>query len=58
MEKELTALSTVFDDPKRPCIFVLGGSKFSDSIKVIDRVLTKKIADKVILVGPQRQTPS
>ncbi|OPY31226.1 MAG: Phosphoglycerate kinase [Methanomassiliicoccales archaeon PtaU1.Bin124] len=51
MEKELTALSTVFDDPARPCIFVLGGSKFSDSIKVIDRVLTKKIADKVILVG-------
>jgi phosphoglycerate kinase len=51
MEKELTALATVFDDPARPCIFVLGGSKFSDSIKVIDRVLHHKIADKVILVG-------
>lgn len=51
MEKELTALGTVFDDPARPCVFVLGGSKFSDSIKVIDRVLSKGIADKVILVG-------
>lgn len=51
MEKELNALSTVFNDPKRPCVFVLGGSKFSDSIKVIDRVLKKGIADQVILVG-------
>jgi phosphoglycerate kinase len=51
MEKELTALGTVFNDPKRPCVFVLGGAKFSDSIKVIDRVLTKGIADQVILVG-------
>ncbi|QLH75152.1 MAG: phosphoglycerate kinase [Methanomassiliicoccales archaeon] len=51
MEKELTALGNVFNDPRRPCLFVLGGSKFSDSIKVIDRVLTKRIADQVILVG-------
>jgi phosphoglycerate kinase len=41
----------VFENPKRPCVFVLGGSKFADSIKVIDRVLTKNIADWVILVG-------
>ena len=51
LEKELTALSEVFDQPKRPCVFVLGGSKFTDSIKVIDRVLNKNIADWVILVG-------
>ena len=51
LEKELTALGEVFDDPKRPCVFVLGGSKFADSIKVIDRVLNKNIADWVILVG-------
>ena len=51
LEKELTALGEVFDQPKRPCVFVLGGSKFTDSIKVIDRVLNKKIADWVILVG-------
>jgi phosphoglycerate kinase len=51
MEKELTALQTVFNEPRRPCVFVLGGSKFSDAIKVIDRVLTKKIADQVVLVG-------
>jgi phosphoglycerate kinase len=51
LEKELTALGEVFDQPKRPCVFVLGGSKFTDSIKVIDRVLSKNIADWVVLVG-------
>ncbi len=51
LEKELNALGEVFEQPKRPCVFVLGGSKFTDSIKVIDRVLNMKIADWVILVG-------
>jgi len=51
MEKELTALQSVFDDPQHPCVFILGGAKFGDSIKVIDRVLSKGTADWVILVG-------
>ena len=38
-------------------VFVLGGSKFTDSIKVIDRILNKNIADWVILVGLSRRTP-
>lgn len=51
MEKELHALETVFSSPSHPCVFVLGGAKFSDAIKVVDRVLGKGIADRVILVG-------
>lgn len=51
MEKELTALVSVFDDPKHPTVFILGGAKFGDSIKVIDRVLSKGTADWVICVG-------
>ncbi|MCX6650251.1 MAG: phosphoglycerate kinase [Methanomassiliicoccales archaeon] len=51
MEKELEALRQVIDDPSHPCVFVLGGSKFSDAIKVVDRVLKENIADKVLLVG-------
>jgi phosphoglycerate kinase len=51
MQKELEALGQVFDAPSHPCIFVLGGSKFSDAIKVVDRVLGMNIADKVLLVG-------
>jgi len=51
MEKELQALKTVFENPARPSVFILGGAKFSESIKVVDRVLGKRIADWVILVG-------
>ncbi len=51
MEKELTALSAVFDNPQHPCVFIMGGAKFGDSIKVIDRALKNGIADWVILVG-------
>jgi phosphoglycerate kinase len=51
MEKELTALQSVFDDPQHPCVFILGGAKFGDSIKVIERVLSNGTADWVILVG-------
>jgi phosphoglycerate kinase len=51
MEKELTALQSVFDDPAHPAVFILGGAKFGDSIKVIDRLLRSGTADWVILVG-------
>jgi phosphoglycerate kinase len=51
MEKELNALSSVFDEPAHPCVFILGGAKFADSITVIERVLKHGIADWVILVG-------
>lgn len=51
MEKELTALSSVFDNPKHPTVFILGGSKFGETIKVIERVLKTGTADWVILVG-------
>jgi phosphoglycerate kinase len=51
MEKELDALRQVIDAPSHPCVFVLGGSKFTDAIKVGDRVLRENIADKVLLVG-------
>lgn len=50
-EKELTALQSVFDDPAHPAVFILGGAKFGDSIKVIDRLLRGGTADWVILVG-------
>jgi len=51
MERELRALKTVFDNPARPSVFVLGGAKFADSVKVVDRIISKKVADWVILVG-------
>jgi len=51
MEKELKALKTVFENPARPAVFILGGAKFGEAVKVVDSIIGKKIADWVILVG-------
>ena len=51
MEKELEALKTVFEDPARPAVFVFGGAKFGESVKMVERILAKRVADWVILVG-------
>lgn len=50
VEKEIKALSTALksNDSK---IFVLGGAKISDSVKVMQNVLTKNIAEKVAITG-------
>jgi phosphoglycerate kinase len=51
MEKELTALEKVISHPEKPSIFLFGGAKFADVIVTIDRILTNKIADHVLLTG-------
>ena len=51
MEKEIYTLEKVVNDPEKPCIFLFGGAKFSDVIVTIERVLTNKTADKVLLTG-------
>jgi phosphoglycerate kinase len=48
VEKEVSALKKVTDHPQHPLAVILGGSKVSDKIGVIDNML--KIAD-VILIG-------
>jgi phosphoglycerate kinase len=49
LEKEVSNLSVVADDPDRPLVVVLGGAKVSDKIGVIDRFL--EIADQVLIGG-------
>ncbi len=49
MQKEVGTLTGMLDDPKRPFIAVLGGSKVSDKIKVIDALLDK--VDGLIIGG-------
>ena len=51
MAKELYALSAVFDEPRRPSVFILGRAKFGDASGMIDHVLGSGMADSVILVG-------
>ncbi len=51
MEKELKAISTLLQEPHRPCVYVLGGAKVEDKIPVIDHILTRNKADKILLGG-------
>jgi len=51
MEKELDAVSTLLEEPKRPCVYSLGGSKVEDKIPVIENILSRGKADKVLLGG-------
>lgn len=49
MLNEVETLSSMMDDPKRPFVAILGGSKVSDKIKIIDSLLDK--ADVLIIGG-------
>ena len=49
MEREVATLTGMLDEPKRPFVAILGGSKVSDKIKVIDALLDK--ADTLIIGG-------
>ena len=51
MAKEIFALKSIFDEPRRPSVFILGGAKFGDASEMIDHVLGTKMADTVMLVG-------
>ncbi len=51
MEKELTSLEKVVHKPEKPSVFLFGGAKFADGIVTIDRLLTNKTADHVLLTG-------
>lgn len=51
MAKEIFALKAIFDEPRRPSVFILGGAKFGDASEMIDHVLGTNMADVVILVG-------
>ncbi|HEV7482312.1 MAG TPA: phosphoglycerate kinase [Solirubrobacterales bacterium] len=49
LERELTELGAVVESPRHPLVVVLGGSKVSDKIGVIDRFL--EIADQILIGG-------
>lgn len=49
MQNEVQTLTEMLDTPKRPFVAILGGSKVSDKIKVIDALLDK--ADVLVIGG-------
>jgi phosphoglycerate kinase len=51
MERELKALGRVLQAPEKPCIYILGGAKADDSLKISKYVLKNKIADHVLTGG-------
>ncbi len=51
MEKEIDSLSRGLTCSERPCIYVLGGAKVDDSIKVTKNVLERACADRVLVTG-------
>lgn len=51
MERELNALKRVLEAPEKPCVFVLGGAKADDSLKISRYVLTNNIADYILTGG-------
>jgi phosphoglycerate kinase len=51
MERELKALGRVVHNPEKPCVYILGGAKADDSLKISQYVLKNKIADHVLTGG-------
>lgn len=51
MEKELKSLSKVLENPEKPCVYILGGAKADDSLKISKYVLDNGIADYVLTGG-------
>ena len=49
LEREVSTLSKIMEDPERPLVAVLGGAKVSDKIAVIDRFL--QVADTILIGG-------
>jgi phosphoglycerate kinase len=49
LEREVSTLLKVLEDPARPLLAVLGGAKVSDKIAVIDRF--REVADAILIGG-------
>jgi phosphoglycerate kinase len=49
LEREVSALTGMLEDPERPLVAVLGGAKVSDKIAVIERFLS--LADEILIGG-------
>jgi phosphoglycerate kinase len=51
MKREIDALDIALENPRRPCIAVVGGIKVEDSISIADNMLRKGIADQIWATG-------
>jgi phosphoglycerate kinase len=56
LDRELTVLQGALDDPKRPFIAIVGGSKVSSKLPMLESLLDR--ADKIVLGGAMILYPS
>jgi phosphoglycerate kinase len=49
--EELKALEAITDNPARPCVYMLGGSRAGDAFGMIHRVLSEDAADSILTSG-------
>lgn len=54
LEKEITALSKVLENPDRPLVAIIGGAKVSDKIKILAKLLP--IVDRLVIGGGMANT--
>lgn len=50
-EEEFSVISSVMENPARPCLFILGGAKIQDAFMMMNTVLSNGSADKVLTGG-------
>ncbi len=50
-EREYCVISELMESPERPCVFVLGGAKVADAFLMMETVLKKGAADRVLTGG-------
>lgn len=50
-DREVSTLTKVLKEPKRPCVFLLGGAKISDAFGMIKKVLAEGSADYILTTG-------
>lgn len=54
MQREVSALSRLLDDPERPFAAIIGGAKVSDKIAVLDNLVTR--VDSLLIGGGMANT--
>ncbi len=51
MERELNALGKATESPEKPCVYVIGGAKADDALRISKFVLDNDVADEVLTGG-------
>ncbi len=51
MEKELAALARLYSAEERPRVFVLGGGKVHDTLRILEHLHANKAVDRVLTAG-------